>query len=317
MGLNGLLDIELSVPNPQELNDFWLRRGMVQTADGVLGTVDRAVQLRLAEGTYRHMSELHLSCDAEQDLAAIATRIGDLGVTSTVTGTRLTCIDPVFGHRVVIDVGAQHPLSPSQQRAWNHAGDTQRNNNRAPAVTEESLRVPRRLGHVVLATPHLDDANAFIFDGLGFRISDQILGGLATMGRAEQDHHNLFIQPGTTSYLNHYALEMDDLDAIGKAGQAVIDENPDAHVVGIGRHYLGSNVFWYLRDPAGNMFELFTDMDQIIDDEAWDREVGRRDWEGADGHAPFAVWGPKEPESFFFPADADEIAAARAALGLK
>lgn len=317
MGLNGLLDIELTVPRPQELNDFWLRQGMVQTADGVLGTTDRAVQLRIADGTYRHLSELHLSCESERDLDDISTRIGLMGVDSTITETTLTCVDPVFGHRVVIDVGAQHPLSPAQQRAWNHAGDTQRTNDRAPAVVEESLRVPRRLGHVVLATPHLAEANEFIFEGLGFRISDQILGGLATMGRAEQDHHNLFIQPGTTSYLNHYALEMDDIDAIGKAGQAVVDENPNAHVVGIGRHYLGSNVFWYLLDPAGNMFEFFTDMDQIIDDVAWDRDIGRRDWEGADGHAPFAVWGPKEPESFFFPPDADAIAAARDALGLK
>ena len=317
MGLNGLLDIELCVPDPQELNDFWLRRGMVQTSDGVLGTIDRAVQLRIAEGSYRHMSELHLSCESEQDLADIAARIGAMGVDSTIDGTQLTCIDPVFDHRVVIDVGAQHPLSPAQTRAWNHAGDTQRTNDRAEAVIEDSPRAPRRLGHVVLATPHLADATAFVIDGLGFRISDQILGGLATMGRAEQDHHNLFIQPGTTSYINHYAFEMDDLDAIGKAGQAVIDENPDAHVVGIGRHFLGSNVFWYLLDPAGNMFEFFTDMDQILDAEVWDRDFGRRDWEGADGHAPFAVWGPKEPESFFFPADADVIAAAREALGLR
>ena len=317
MGLNGLLDIELSVPNPQELNDFWLRRGLVQTSDGVLGTVDRAVQLRIAESSYRHMSELHLSCESEQDLADIAARIGAMGVDSTVSGTRLTCIDPVFAHRVVIDVGAQHPLSPAQQRAWNYAGDSQRTNNRAPAVVEESIRVPRRLGHVVLATPHLDEVNAFMFEGLGVRISDQILNGVATMGRVEQDHHNLFIQPGTTSYINHYAFEMDDLDAIGIAGQAIVDEYPNANVVGIGRHYIGSNVFWYLLDPAGNMFEFFTDMDQILDDELWDLEVGRRDWEGADGHAPFAVWGPKEPESFFFPTDADVIAAAREALGLK
>jgi catechol 2,3-dioxygenase-like lactoylglutathione lyase family enzyme len=317
MGLNGLLDIELSVPNPQELNDFWLRRGLVQTADGVLGTVDRAVQLRIAEGTYRHMSELHLSCETEQDLADIAGRIGAMGVASTISGTRLTCIDPVFAHRVGIDVGAQHPLSPAQQRAWNYAGDTQRTNDRAPAVVENSLRVPRRLGHVVLATPHLDDVNAFMFEGLGVRISDQILGGAATMGRVEQDHHNLFIQPGATSSINHYAFEMDDLDAIGKAGQAVIDEYPEANVVGIGRHFIGSNVFWYLLDPAGNMFEFFTDMDQIIDGERWDREVGRRDWGSPENPLQFAVWGPKEPETFFFPADTDVIAAAREALGLR
>ena len=33
--------------------------------------------------------------------------------------------------------------------------------------------------------------------------------------RVETDHHNLFIHPGFTSHLNHYALEVDDVDAIG------------------------------------------------------------------------------------------------------
>ena len=69
MALNGLLDIELSVPDPDELIAFWERRGMVRTADGVLGTADRPVQLRVDEAGYRHMSELHMSCETEQDLA--------------------------------------------------------------------------------------------------------------------------------------------------------------------------------------------------------------------------------------------------------
>ncbi len=71
MALNGLLDIELSVPDPGELSAFWERRGLRRTDDGVLGTADRDVQLRVAEGTHRHLSELHMSCDAEQDLADI------------------------------------------------------------------------------------------------------------------------------------------------------------------------------------------------------------------------------------------------------
>ncbi len=37
---------------------------------------------------------------------------------------------------------------------------------------------------------------------------------------------------------------------------------------------------------------------------------------GADGPAPFAIWGPQEPEVFFNPADLPEIGAAREALGL-
>jgi catechol 2,3-dioxygenase-like lactoylglutathione lyase family enzyme len=274
------------------------------------------VQLRIAEGTYRHMSEMHMSCATEQDLAEIAARIGEMGVASTIAGSRLTCIDPVFQHRVVIDVTAPHPLTPAQERAWNHAGTRGRIDARADAVVEATPRPPRRLGHVVLGTPRFAEATAFYIDGLGFKVSDQFLNGVATFGRIETDHHNLLIQPAPTSYINHYALEMDDIDAIGKAGQAVMAERPDANVVGVGRHFLGSNVFWYLTDPSGTMFELFSDIDQIIDDEAWERDHCKRDWLGSDGPAPIAVWGPPEPETFLNPVDLPIIGAAREALGL-
>jgi catechol 2,3-dioxygenase-like lactoylglutathione lyase family enzyme len=316
MALNGLLDIELSVPNPTELFEFWERRGMTRTGDAVLGTADRPVQLTIAEGSYRHMSMLHMSCETEQDLADIAGRISEMGVPSTISGARLTCIDPVFQHRVVIDVTAPHPLTPTQARAWNRAGTQERLNARADAVTETAPRAPRRLGHIVLGTPHFQKASAFFIDGLGFKVSDQFLQGVATFARIESDHHNLLIQPAPTSYINHYAMEMDDIDAIGKAGQSVLAERADASVVGVGRHFLGSNVFWYLTDPAGTMFEFFSDIDQIIDDEAWERDHCRRDWLGSDGPAPIAVWGPPEPDTFLNPADLPAIGAARAALGL-
>ena len=192
----------------------------------------------------------------------------------------------------MIDVGAPHPLSPAQQRAYNGPGEQVRATARADAVVEEAPRPPRRLGHFVLGTPHIGEATAFFIDGLGFKISDQILNGVATFLRIESDHHNLLIQPASTSYLNHYAFEVDDVDAIGKAGTAVVAERADASVVGVGRHNLGSNIFWYLTDPAGTYFEFYSDMDQIVDDELWEREHLRRDWEGSDGPAGFSVWGP-------------------------
>lgn len=316
MALNGLLDIELSVPDPDELAAFWVRRGMRRTADGVLGTADRDVQLRIAEGTHRHLSALHMSCDSESDLADIAGRIGAMGVESTIEDTTLRCIDPIFKHRVMVDVGSPHPLSPAQHRAYNGPGERGRENARAEAVVEDDPRAPRRLGHFVLGTPHLEAATSFFIDGLGFKVSDQILNGVATFARIESDHHNLLIQPASTSYLNHYALEVDDIDAVGTAGTAVVAERHDADVVGIGRHNLGSNVFWYLTDPAGTFFEFFCDMDQIVDDELWEREHLRRDWEGSDGPAGFSVWGPTEPPAEFFdPIDLDAIGAAREALG--
>lgn len=316
MALHALLDITLAVPRPQELFDFWVRRGLRVTADGVLGTADRPVQLRITEGTHRHLAELHLGCASERDLADIADRLDRLGVTSTLEGTTLSCTDPVLGHRVVIDVAPASPLSVVGDRVTNRPGTADRRDTRAEAVLEIADRAPRRVGHVVLGTPKIAETTAFYIDGLGYRISDQILRGAATFARVERDHHNLLIHPAPCGHLNHYALEMDDIDAIGRAGSSVLAERPDASVVGVGRHNLGSNLFWYMRDPAGNMFEFFADMDQIVDDAAWDRDHGRRDWEGADGPAGFSVWGPKEPREFFAQPDLREIAEARRAMGL-
>jgi catechol-2,3-dioxygenase len=176
----------------------------------------------------------------------------------------------------------------------------------------------RRVGHVVLGTPYLAEAVDFYSNVLGYRISDQIMKGFATFMRVESDHHNLMIQPGPTSYLNHYAVEVDDIDAVGLAGSNALKDERVSSVIGVGRHSLGANVFWYLQDPSGNMFEFFSDMDQIVDEEVWDRVHRRLDWEGEDGPAGFAAWGPNEPpEVFFSPPDLPAIAAAREASGLK
>ncbi len=224
------------------------------------------------------------------------------------------CDDPVFDHRVVVDVCGAAPLTAGPERAVNRPGVAARRDMRADVVAEAQPRAPRRVGHVVFGTPHVEDACAFYLDGLGFRVSDRILGGVLTFARIEADHHNLLIQPAPVSYLNHYAFEMDDVDAIGAAAAEVLAERPDAHVVGAGRHVLGSNLFWYLFDPAGNMFELFADMDQIIDDDAWDRDHRRDDW--TPDETGLSAWGPSEPpEVFFTPPDLSTIGAAREAAG--
>ena len=80
--------------------------------------------------------------------------------------------------------------------------------------------------------------------------------------------------------------------------------------------YFSLSLSGHLTDPSGTMFEFFSDIDQIVDDEAWERDHCRRDWAGSDGPAPVSVWGPKEPETFFNPADLPVIGAAREALGL-
>lgn len=311
MALNALLDIDLRVPNPQELVDFWVRRGLSADDDGVLGSDDRPKQLTVSEGAYRHLSRMRLSCDTEQDLVDTKARLAAMDVDATIDGGSLTCVDPVLNHEVVIEVGDAPPLTTAQARTQNTPGSLGRANQRAEVVAEESSRAPRRLGHVVFGSADPGASTKFFVEGLGYKISDQIAGGVATFARCSSDHHNVLIVPGPTSYLNHYAMEMDDIDAVGKGGQDVLGERDDASVVGVGRHVVGSNVFWYLTDPSGNMFELFTDIDQITDDAKWEKENRRDDWGGE-----FAVWGPEAPEVFFNPADLDQIIAGREAAGL-
>lgn len=314
MALNGLLDVELSMPNPAAVADFWTQNGLLRTEDGVLGTSSRPVQIRLAEDDHRRLSQLHLSCEFESDLREISDRLAAIGVQSSTSGTTLRCIDPVLHHEVVIDVGGPSPLTADEPLVNNRPGVHARLGTRVPSP-DTAGSPPRRIGHVVLGSPDIVATTAFYIGALGYRISDQFANGMATFCRVENDHHNLLIHRAHVGHLNHYAMEMDDIDAIGRAGSRMRSHSDVSSVVGIGRHYLGSNVFWYLRDPAGNMFELFCDMDQIVDDDEWARTTGRRDW-GSDGKPPpFAVWGPEEPAEFFRQPDLMHIAAKREARG--
>ena len=314
MALTSLLDLELSVPDPGQLADFWVRRGMTLTGAGVLGTAERPSQLRLREGGYRHVSELRVGCSSERDLEEAAVRLDKLGVEAQVGDGVLRCADPINDHQVVLEVVDAEPLAPPRPRAMNGPGRRDRIDRRSSACLGEAPKAPRRVGHVVFGSTDVDASRDFYVDGLGFRISDAVGGGFAWFLRCSSDHHNMLLMPSPVPCLNHYAIEMDDVDAIGLAGREVVAERADCAVTGIGRHVVGANLFWYLLDPAGGMFELFADMDQIVDDERWEAEQRRDDWDPL----TIAAWEPSPAKpDFFLPTDIDVIAAGRDAAGLR
>jgi catechol 2,3-dioxygenase-like lactoylglutathione lyase family enzyme len=312
MPLHSLLDLELSVPDPDSLVGFWTGLGMLRTGDTTLGTADRPSQLRLSEGAYRHVSELRLGCTDEAGLVEMRDRLVGMGLDPTLSDGALRCADPLADHDVVVEVADAPPLTTPPDREVNRPGELRRVNRRSSAAVRPEAAPPRRVGHVVFGTTDVAASVAFYRDGLGFKLSDTIDGGIGTFLRCSTDHHNLLLMPAPVPCMNHYAVEMDDVDAIGLAGMRVLAERPESSVYGIGRHVLGANLFWYLLDPQGGMFELFADMDQITDDEAWEVGEYRDDWD------PFTIasWepGPSKPD-FFLPADIDHLAAARAAAG--
>jgi catechol 2,3-dioxygenase-like lactoylglutathione lyase family enzyme len=312
MALTDFLDLTLAVAEPVELEAFWNRRGLDTTALGQLGTPERPTQLVLREANYRHVASFTVACESVSDLLAISDRLLRLGVTSTLGEDELSVEDPIFGHTVVVKVATAGLLLPPTPRALNGPGQLSRVNKRSEAAVRTYEPRPRRVGHVVLGSTDPQASVNFYVNGLGFRVSDTLPEAGATFLRCSKDHHNLLILPAPVPCMNHYALEMDDIDAIGLRGFDVVHERPDASVYGIGRHVVGSNVFWYLLDPAGGMFEFFTDMDQITNDDEWDSELRRDDWD------PFTIATYESGFSkmdFFLPSDIDAIAAGREAAG--
>ena len=256
MSLTALLDIELTVPDPEALSRFWVDLGLVATSDATLGTADRPSQLRLRDGGYRHVSEVRLACSDESDLVTIKENLAALGVSSVLSDGVLRCEDPLADHVIGIEVGDQAPVTPSPARPFNRPGVLERVDGRSPAAAGELRSTPRRMGHVVFGTTDVAASTRFYRDGIGFTVSDVLGDGFGAFLRCTTDHHNLFLMPAPVPCMNHYAFEMDDVDAIGLAGTKVVSEWPEASIYGVGRHVIGANRFWYLLDPAGGMFEL-------------------------------------------------------------
>jgi catechol 2,3-dioxygenase-like lactoylglutathione lyase family enzyme len=302
MALHRLLEMEIGVPDPARLDDFYREIGFTG-ARGSWGAADQPGQIKVVEAPYRQLRSVRLGCEDEADLAATAARLDGLGVKYQSGGGRLKVTDPINAWDFVVEPAAPFDVSPQPVRAMNRPGERNRLGARAEVITEATPRPPRRLGHLVVGTPKPVETIRFFTEGIGYRVSDTIGGGIAAFLRCSPDHHNMLVAPGAVPYLNHYALEHDDFDAVMRAATLYLRAHGDeANLAGPGRHQIGGNIFWYMLDPSGNIFEYFADMDRIVDDEAW---VPRDDWDPSDS---WSIWGEKDqPEVFFQPKDMQQI----------
>ncbi|HXZ02589.1 MAG TPA: VOC family protein [Stellaceae bacterium] len=124
---------------------------------------------------------------------------------------------------------------------------------------------PRRLGHVVLQVPDIPAAEDFYRGTLGFWLSDRYPGrGVFLRGRAEADHHQLFLlqSPDGAAHFHHLAFEVHDVHEVFGGGLAFAERGWETHI-GPGRHVISSCYFWYFRNPCGGSVEYFADMDAL------------------------------------------------------
>jgi catechol 2,3-dioxygenase-like lactoylglutathione lyase family enzyme len=295
MSLHGLLSVTIGVPNVEETAAYYAEFGLAPEADGWFSTLDAGRQLRLIPAPTRRLIDLRVGTDDADDLARAATSLARLGVPADLRETNLEATEPVTGVRVGLDVAPRTRQDPVPATVYNGPGRFDRQGSRAPGLTRPDRVRPRKLGHAVLGSTDPQATMSFFTDGLGFKISDRIKGVGAFM-RCSTDHHNVLVLAAPVSFLHHTSWQVDDVDDVGRGACAMLEGRPERHVWGLGRHYAGSNFFWYLKDPAGNFSEYYSDMDCIVEDQLWTPE----DLEGARG---LFAWGPPPPPSFMHPED--------------
>jgi catechol 2,3-dioxygenase-like lactoylglutathione lyase family enzyme len=301
MALHRLTSVSIGVPNVAETAGYYEEFGLTRLDENRFATVDGGEQLRLVPSPRRRLVELGIGAGDPDDLESIAARLAAVGVAVEQTSDALAAVDAGTAVRVVLRVADPIDPRPALTIAQNGPGRPDRGTARAEPILREDPVRPRKLGHVVLGSTDLDASERFFIEGVGFKVSDSI-AGLASFLRCSTDHHNLLVQAAPTPFLHHTSWQVDDVDEIGRAATALLEKDPTRHVWGLGRHHIGSNFFWYLKDPAGNFTEYYADLDCIIDDQLWNPGV----W---DGIKSLYNWGPPVPASFIAPDDLAELMA--------
>lgn len=304
MAIHRLDSIRIAVADAEKQRSFYDAVGL--TADSTrsrFSSPDGGEQVVVEQGDFRRLLDVNLSAADESDLSVIASRLTGLGIASSMRDGVLHAVDP--GTRVdftvrVDPLRARPALTPS---SYNGPGRHERVNLRASGVIPQA-RSPRRLGHVVIGTPDWEGTVRFLVEGLGFRVSDSFPGIIAFL-RCSTDHHNVAVVGSEVPHLQHYSWECDDVDHVGHNATTLINADLAKDGWGFGRHYVGSNFFWYLLEPSGSFIEFYSDMDIITDDIAWETT----------GRTPVGPehignsWGPRMPLEFVIPPDLDDLKA--------
>ena len=203
------------------------------------------------------------------------------------------------GHGVEV-VAEQSPageLPLDEHIAWNnvHVRPRQRSVKRTGAGSASVVR----LGHGVLNVADFRRSEAWYKSHFGFITSDEIVAGpeiavgaFMRCDRGDQptDHHTLFLiqTPSGKPGFNHAAFEVRDMDDLMR-GHNHLKAAGAEQEWGVGRHFLGSQVFDYWRDPWGFTLEHWTDGDLFTADDP-PRTASIEELMGVQ-------WGPAMPPS--------------------
>ncbi|WP_228000485.1 VOC family protein [Nocardia australiensis] len=295
MSLHRLNSVTIAVPDVDAARAYYEEFGLAPANGGWLATHNGGRQLRIVHAPSRRVAGLSIGVDDEDDLGRIQAQLAKLDVPARRDDERIITTEPITAVEVEIAIVPRVQEGPSPVEPTNGPGRIDRGDARAPSILREDPVAVRKLGHVVMGSVDQELSQRFYVEGIGLKISDEV-PGIASFMRCSTDHHNVLVQQAPVNFLHHTSWEVDDADEVGRGATRMLEGNPERHVWGMGRHFVGSNFFWYLKDPAGNFSEYYSDLDCIVEDALWKPGV----WEGTRG---LYSWGPPPPPSFINPED--------------
>jgi catechol 2,3-dioxygenase-like lactoylglutathione lyase family enzyme len=123
--------------------------------------------------------------------------------------------------------------------------------------------LPARLQHLAFRTPRLDEMAAF-YESVGFVVSDRVKDEEGVMRacflRTDAEHHALALFRADVARFDHLSCETRDTTAVIAWADRVASSGIPIHW-GIGRHGPGNDVFFMVKDPEGNLFEISAEIE--------------------------------------------------------
>jgi catechol 2,3-dioxygenase-like lactoylglutathione lyase family enzyme len=201
------------------------------------------------------------------DLEKLAKAEGrDVAALDGPGGGKMVALTDPDGHRLEIVTGRESAAAIAVTREFptNDAFFYPRQNS--PKRVGQGPSHVKRLGHLVLGVSDFARAQAWWQSRLGFIASDQWpeenpRGAFMRCDRGAMpvDHHTIGLVAGGFRF-GHAAFEVVDLDDLMR-GKEHLAAKSRKHEWGVGRHYLGSQIFDYWADPWGHTVEHWTDGD--------------------------------------------------------
>jgi catechol 2,3-dioxygenase len=295
LGVHSLDSFSVAVPDLSVAERFYRDFGLgVRTEGGGLGLYTQGSEHRCAsiiEGPRKRLRHLSFGI-FEEDLAGIMRRLRRLGIPR---------VDPPTGSESNGVWIRDHEGTPIEIRVADRTSPASKpiakpirvppGVGAAPKRSQAGYVHPKRLSHLLLFTADVSAAIDFYSRALGLRLSDRSGSDIAFMHAVHgSDHHVVAFARSQGSGIHHSSWAVDSVHQIG-LGASRMAEKGHAAGWGVGRHVLGSNYFYYVRDPWGSYAEYSCDIDYVPVD---------IDWQAGDHAAEdaFYVWGPQPPADF-------------------